>query len=379
MTGRVGAGGLRAARAARGWSQSQAARELAALARSSGAPVAGAASLKTLLSRWENGHAVPEPQYRALLGELFDRTPVELGIAGPPADPDAAGAPARLRAALAAAAAVDGAALDLWREQLDVATRLDDELGTTGAGEVVRALVERLDHTVQHLIDPSRRTAVAAVLAAAAILAGAQELDRARPDLAWHRYVRARTAAAEAGQPGLLADAYAGQAAVLVDTGEPAAAALLLQAAEAELPRPVRARLVGARAAAAAASGDAAGARRAIAVADIAAPTAPVELVDLDRWHGHALAVLHDPAAAEPLRRALAAPPRSVRHRAAVQADLALSLAAEHPQESADHARAARELAERIGSARIEARLATLRPAVPAPRTPARPTRPVDG
>ncbi|MHA6617116.1 hypothetical protein [Pseudonocardia sp. DLS-67] len=369
MTGRVGAGGLRAARAARGWSQSQAARELAALAGSSGAPVAGAASLKTLLSRWENGHSVPEPQYRALLGELYDRTPVELGIAGPPADPDAAGAPARLRAALAAAGAVDGAALDLWREQLDVATRLDDELGTTGAGEVVRALVERLDHTVQHMIDPSRRTAVATVLAAAAILAGTQELDRGRPDLAWHRYLRARTAAAEAGQPGLLADAYAGQAAVLVDAGEPAAAELLLQAAEAELPHPARALLAGARAAAAAALGDAAGARRAIAVADIAAPTVPVELGDLHRWHGHALTVLHDPAAAEPLRRALAAAPRSVRHRAAVHADLALTLAVEHPRDSADHARAARELAERIGSARTEARLAALRPPARHPPT----------
>lgn len=369
MTGRVGVGGLRAARAARGWSQSQAARELAALAGSSGAPVAGAASLKTLLSRWENGHAVPEPQYRALLGELYDRTPVELGIAGPPADPDAAGAPARLRAALAAAGAVDGAALDLWREQLDVATRLDDELGATGAGEVVWALVERLDHTVQHMIDPSRRTAVAAVLAAAAILAGTQELDRGRPDLAWHRYLRARTAAAEAGQPGLLADAYAGQAAVLVDAGEPAAAELLLQAAEAELPHPARALLAGARAAAAAALGDAAGARRAIAVVDIAAATVPVELGDLHRWHGHALTVLHDPAAAEPLRRALAAAPRSVRHRAAVHADLALALAVEHPRDSADHARTARELAERIGSARTEARLAALRPQARHPPT----------
>jgi transcriptional regulator with XRE-family HTH domain len=365
MTGRVGVGGLRAARAARGWSQSEAARELAALARSNGAPVAGAASLKTLLSRWENGHAVPEPQYRALLGELYGRTSAELGIAGPPADPEAAGAPARFRAALAAAAAVDGAALHLWREQLDVATRLDDELGTTGAGEVVRALVDRLADTVLHTIGPSHRTAVAAVLAPAAILAGTQELDRGRPDLAWQRYHRARTAAADAGQPGAVADAYAGQATVLVDVGTPSAALTLLDSAEAELPHPARTRLAGARAATAAALGDVAAARRAIAVADTAAPTISVELVDLDRWHGHALAVLGDPAAAHRLRRALAAPPRSVRHRAAVHADLALSLAAEHPDDAAAHARAARELAERIGSARTEARLAIVCPPVP--------------
>jgi transcriptional regulator with XRE-family HTH domain len=362
MTGRTGAGGLRAARAARGWSQSEAARELAALARSSGAPVAGAASLKTLLSRWENGHAVPEPQYRALLGALYGRTPVELGIAGPRADPEAAAAPARFRAALAAAAVVEGAALDLWREQLDVATRLDDELGTTGAGEVVRALLDRLDETAQHTITPSRRAAVAALLAPAAILAGAQELDRGRPDLAWQRYLQARTAAAEAGHPEAVADASAGLATVLVDVGEPAAAGALLEAAEAELPAPTRARLAGAQAATAAALGDVAGARRAIAVADAAAPTLAVELVDLHRWHGHALAVLGDPAAAQPLRRALAAPPRSVRHRAAVHADLALTLARAHPDDAASHARTARELAERIGSARTQARLAALRP-----------------
>jgi transcriptional regulator with XRE-family HTH domain len=367
MNGRATAGGLRAARAARGWSQSQAARELAALARSSGAPVAGAASLKTLLSRWENGHAVPEPQYRALLGELYGRTPAELGIAGPPADPEAAGAPARLRAALAAAGAIDGAALDLWREQLHVATRLDDELGATGAGELVRALVERLDETVRHTIAPARRAAVAAVLAPAAILAGAQELDRCRPDLAWLRYHLARAAAIEAELPETAADAVAGQAGVLVDVGEAAAAVTLLDAAEPAIPRAARPRLAGARADAAAALGDATAARRAISAADerlppdAVQPPVAIELADLDRWHGHALTVLGDPAAARPLRRALAAPPRSARHRAAVHADLALALAAEQPGDSAAHARAARELAERIGSARTEARLAALR------------------
>jgi transcriptional regulator with XRE-family HTH domain len=370
MTGRHEGGGLRAARRARGWSQSAAARELAALGRASGAPVAAAASLKTLLSRWENGHAVPEPQYRALLSELYERTPAELGIAGHPTDPEAdgAGARARLRAALAAAAAVDDRALGLWREQLDVATRLDDELGAAGAGELVRALVDSLDETGRHVIGRPRRAEMAALLAPAAALAGAQELDRGRPDLAWRRYERAGAAAAEAGLPGVAADAIAGQAAVLVDIGDAGAAVTLLDTAEPDLPRIARPRVAGARAAAAAALGDAAGARGAIAAAadrlprsDTAEPTVAVELTDLDRWHGHALAVLGDAAATHPLRRALAAPPRSVRHRAAIHADIALALAAEHPDDAAGHARAARELAERIGSARTAERLSTLR------------------
>jgi transcriptional regulator with XRE-family HTH domain len=363
--------GLRAARTAKGWSQSQAARELAALARASGAPAATASSLKTLLSRWENGHAVPEPQYRTLLGELYGRTAAELGIAGPPADPDTAGSPARLRAALAAAAALDEAALALWREQLDLAARLDGELGAAGAGELTAALVERLDHTLRHLIAPERRAAVARLLAAAAALAAAQELDSGRPDEAWQRYHRARTAADEGEAPEVAAVAAAGQAAVLVDVGEPGRAIALLDAAEPSLPRAARPRLAAARAVAAAALGDAAAARRAIAATsvppqidrlDTAVPLVAAELTDLDRWHGHALATLGDTEAVTPLRRALATAGRSVRRRAAVHADLALALAGSHPEDAAHHAREARILADRIGSHHTAARLALLHP-----------------
>jgi hypothetical protein len=52
-----------------------------------------------------------------------------------------------------------------------------------------------------------------------------------------------------------------------------------------------------------------------------------------------------------------------------VHADLALTLAVEHPDDAAAHARAARALAERIGSTRTEERLAALRPS-PAPHMP---------
>jgi hypothetical protein len=86
----------------------------------------------------------------------------------------------------------------------------------------------------------------------------------------------------------------------------------------------------------------------------------PVELADLDRWHGRALVALGAPDAVAPLRRALAAHPRSARHRAAVHADLALALEVGHPHEAAEHAMAARKLAAGIGSERIPARLSAL-------------------
>ena len=360
---------LRAPTAARGWSQADAAGELAALGRATGTPVAAAASLKTLLSRWENGHALPEPHYRSLLAELYGRTPDDLGIAVAPAA-GATTASDRLRSAIATAAAVDHTGLELWWEQLAVAGRLDDELGAAGAGELVRALVEQLEETLIHTVTPGRRAEVAAVLAGAATLAGTQALDRARPDEAWRRYDRARTAAREAGVPE--ADAVAGQAAVLVDVGDPRTAVELLDLAGPATCDPAQVRLDAARAVASAAAGDASAAHEAITAAARRLQHSPVdivtlrggpvlELADLHRWHGRTLVALGDAEAVWPLERALAAAPRSARHRAAVHADLALALASQRPQDAAEHARRARELALRIGSEQVGARLAALR------------------
>ena len=53
--------------------------ELMRLARWKKIGVASAASLKTQLSRWENGHVTPD-YYQALLCELFGATPGELGF-----------------------------------------------------------------------------------------------------------------------------------------------------------------------------------------------------------------------------------------------------------------------------------------------------------
>jgi len=85
-----------------------------------------------------------------------------------------------------------------------------------------------------------------------------------------------------------------------------------------------------------------------------------VELADLHRWQGRVLVTLRDEGALEPLQKALDGEPRSARHRAAVHADLALTLQAERPRDAAAHARTARQLATGIGSARIAARLSTL-------------------
>jgi transcriptional regulator with XRE-family HTH domain len=263
--------GLRAARRARGWSLADAARELERLGRSAGSAGATAASLKSLLSRWENGHATPDATNRGLLARLYQRTPAELGLTAETPQP---GGAARLRGRLAAASAVGEVLLHAWEEQLEIARRIDDETGAAGAAGVVRALVEELDRTLVHTSAPGVRARVAVLLARSVTLAGWQDLDLGDAESAWRRFARARETAAIAmaglapieaggdvsGAPirprgahvartvgaaasgaavavrtaadEVCGEAVAGQAAVLVGLGEPDAALAVLDAVD---------------------------------------------------------------------------------------------------------------------------------------------------
>jgi len=71
---------LQAARHRRGWSQSRLAWELTQLAKRKNCSIATPASLKTLISRWENGHAEPDEFHQPLLCELYGTRPSELGF-----------------------------------------------------------------------------------------------------------------------------------------------------------------------------------------------------------------------------------------------------------------------------------------------------------
>ncbi|NGN91720.1 helix-turn-helix transcriptional regulator [Nocardioides sp. KC13] len=83
---------LRDARLRRGWSQKRLVVELQAAAARRGTELPETLVLKTQISRWENGHRVPDEFYRRLLQDAFDLTAPELGFVsgGGSIGPDAA-------------------------------------------------------------------------------------------------------------------------------------------------------------------------------------------------------------------------------------------------------------------------------------------------
>jgi hypothetical protein len=77
----VAATELQAARLDLGWTQDRTIRELLQAARDEGVSIAKPSSLKTMLSRWENGHGGPDVVDTRLLCRAYGRTPEELGLA----------------------------------------------------------------------------------------------------------------------------------------------------------------------------------------------------------------------------------------------------------------------------------------------------------
>jgi transcriptional regulator with XRE-family HTH domain len=71
---------IREARSERGWSQSRLVHALRSQAAAEGLNLPGGESMRILLSRWENGHAVPDATYRRLLGAVLHRSPADLGF-----------------------------------------------------------------------------------------------------------------------------------------------------------------------------------------------------------------------------------------------------------------------------------------------------------
>lgn len=334
-------------------------------------PIATKTSLKTKLSRWENGKEQPNDVYQRLFREIYGRTNAELGFPDEPEeDPEAA----ELRSRLAVARTIDTQTVDLFFQQIDHARKVDRRFGGLTQLDPLRTQIRQVQDLLTHSIGGARAQ-LAGALMEASTLAGWQALDRAALNQAWTHYERAKTAARESTSPTSLTHALGEQAFLLIDLDETTAAVDQLAYARSLATRTtsalLRAWLAAAHGEALASAGYADDARRAFDHADALLPANPADPdlpflflggSHLDRWRGHALARLGAPDAIDQLTSALTGlPPDFVRARTGLHVDLAYAHAASGDRDTAlTHARQARRLAGQIKSDRQLRRLSGL-------------------
>jgi tetratricopeptide (TPR) repeat protein len=326
------------------------------------------ASLKTKLSRWENGHeAISQPVYRRLFREIYGRTNEELGFPPEIEDEEAA----ELESRLTIARTVDAETVNLFRQQVETARHVDRRFGGITVLDQLRSNIKQMSDLLNYSTLGGQREHLAGVLTEAAALAGWEALDRTIRQ-AWDLHERAKAAAREAGSPLLLAHATAQQAFILIDIGKIDWA--IEQLAEARtIANQSAPPLLLSWLAAGLGEGLAAAGRRddALRAFDTAATLLPNDPEDpalpflflagahLERWRGHALSRLGEPDAIDQLSSALPRLPSDfTRARTSMLVDLAYAYAASGDRDAArTYAQQARRLALQIKSDRQLRRL----------------------
>lgn len=362
---------LKAAREARGWTQSKVAHLIEQRAAAYNLPPHSIASRQSELSRWENGRVTPEPPVRQIFRELYGKTNEELGFPEEPL-PDAA--VGELSERLAIARRVDAEIIGMFRQQIDSIRHADRRFGSAVRLEQLRSQITEMEGLLDHTLLPRQRAPLASVLTEASTLAGWDSLDGGTLRNAWWHYERAKAAARESGSTGLLAHATAEQAFVLIDAGHVADALGLLAEARnigGQAPHLLRAWLAAAEGEGRAIAGQRTAALTAFDQADALLPNELVhpELpflflagTHLDRWRGNALTYLGDREAIDRLEALLDRMPGSfVRARSASLVDLALAHANAGNRPAAEsYAKQAHKIIAQVGSIRLRRRLERL-------------------
>lgn len=274
---------------------------------------------------------------------------------------------------LAAARRVDSGLIRAFRDQLDRTRRLDRQRGAVATHSDVLGIIDDVEALAMHSVAPNIRIALDALLSEVLALAGWQALDMGRVAEAWRYYGRAEAAAAANGLEPYRAHAIAGKSVILTDLGEAREAVALSTLAVPLLrksPPILRAWLAASRGEVFAAAGQSAAcgaaferARHELTAADSdrSGPYVAMSNVHLDRWHGHALAMLSDRQAAGLLSEALVSlDPSFVRASAAVHADLALTLSTQDHEEAMKHCKLAYAFATELDSHRHRRRLSVI-------------------
>jgi transcriptional regulator with XRE-family HTH domain len=367
---------IKAARKERGWSQTRLIAELERVAARRGMTLPSRETLKSRVSRWENNHARPDEFYRTLLREALGMDDRELGFKADLEEP-LAGAAEELAARLAYEMEAADTLLTALQAQTDSIRVQDRQYGAGVLLEQMRGHVNNVEGHLTHAVfDPARR-ALALVLADAAALAGWQALDVGAIDQAWRFFETATRAAQQGEDKALYAFARLEQAHVLGDLGNSSAAAQLAESVWEDTRLQVRPTM---RCWMAAATAEMlAGAQRgrdAIAMLALAESTVDqldgqrppylvFDAVHLDRWVGHTLAKLKDPAAETRIRQAASEMDSSfTRASASMTLDLAAALLQKGQAGEADRLiKQAESLARKVGSRRQLARARELRAA----------------
>ncbi|GAA4886376.1 hypothetical protein ACFQ34_21565 [Pseudonocardia benzenivorans] len=354
---------LAEARADRGWKKARLLHELRAAAARRGENLPKDESLGRRVAVWENQGGAVGDFYRELLCEVYERSAAELGLVEPTAP---------VAVAIPQFSKVDSGLVALLRGQTQSIRLLDRRLGGPAIFRQARAHVDSVEQLVRYALPGDQRDAAAGELSEAAALAGWQALDLGNLDEAWQLHEIATAAARESGDVAALAYARAQQAYVLLDSGQPADAHMLIAAARERVDGPVppglRAWLHAAEGEALAALGQRGAALRALDLADAALPdqlddTLPYVMLDaghLARWRGNCAARLGETSAIDDLTAALGAMGEGKYGRAEVslRVDLAIAHAAHGDlTQSQQHARRAADLAGRTGSARQRRRI----------------------
>src|SRR3954471_5265135 len=159
---------LQAVRRELGYPATTVLRLLAERARAHNVAIMTPASLKTKLSRWENGHeAVGLPEYRRLFREIYGRTNEELGF-----PPDDAGEAEELLPHLWIARTVDAGTVELFRQQVEQARHVDRRFGGLTVLDQLRSHIQQIQELLGFSTLRGQREALAGVLTEASSLAG---------------------------------------------------------------------------------------------------------------------------------------------------------------------------------------------------------------
>lgn len=373
-------GRLRDARRDRGWSVPQLIAALRPCAARLGVALPSDQSLKTEISRHENGHVTPMGDWRRLYRAVYGRSDEELGLT-PGSDGPVMPQSGELGTYLLASRRVDRPLVETMRQQIDHVRLLDRRVGAPSLIEQTRAQMNTLHELLTYSLKPSVREGLASVLADASTLAGWQALDVGSVGAAWQHYELAKTAARESRSVALLAHAMGEQAYALLDLHRPRDGVTLIGEAQRIAPRTpalLRTWLHAAEAELHAATSlvrpgtdHTSACRRALDKAekmlpdgrpDTGLPFLALDAAHFARWRGHCLARLGDSAAIDDLYRALnGMDPSFTRAEAGLRCDLAQALAIRGDLEEARKQRQhAQQLANQVGSLRHRKRIARM-------------------